>query len=80
MDWEGKYPPTLEALYPDCMEVEDLFCTTDQNERKIPMIYRGGDLVEEGKRVSLLDWPIPFGDKKIVSYTGGHIVEERLEP
>ena len=35
-DWEGKLPPTLDALYPDFIDVESYSFAIDPNGKKSP--------------------------------------------
>ena len=78
-DHEGSYPPTLEGLYPDYIDLKDFFHVRDDRGALVPMIYHPGhkDLGEAG--AILIEHPLLFDGKRIVGYVGGHVQEVVVE-
>jgi|GEM_PF-1279775 hypothetical protein len=78
-DHEGEiYPPSLESLYPDYIDLKDFHLAPDNNGSKVPVLYHPGYTSADQGAV-VLEHPLDFNGKRIVGYVGGHVTEERVK-
>lgn len=78
-DHEGElYPPSLESLYPDYIDLKDFHLAPDKSGAKVPVLYHPG-YTSADQGAIVLEHPLDFNGKRIVGYVGGHVTAERIK-
>lgn len=72
-DHEGVFPPDLETLYPDYIDVPDLFVAVDNRGEKFPVVYHAGLTDTAPVDDILIEYPLEFHGQRIVGRIGGMV-------
>lgn len=72
-DHEGVFPPDLETLYPDYIDVPDLFVAVDKRGEKFPVVYHAGLTDSAPADDILIEYPLEFHGQRIVGRIGGMV-------
>lgn len=78
-DHEGVYPPNIEALYPDYIDVPEVFLTEDSGGKEIPLRYYPGLTESSDPDVILIEHPVPYRGNRIVGTVGGLILRVPID-
>lgn len=72
-DWEGNYPPSLEALIPAYLDDEDFLYVENRQAEKRPFSYHPGYTDTSHSQSILIEYPFPLDGKRLVAFAGGHV-------
>lgn len=79
-DNEGKFPPSFDALYPDYIDVRDIFSVRDSRGNLIEFDYVVGAKASDPPDTVLIASPFRVDGKWIVGYVDGRVVETDEKP
>ncbi len=66
-EYEGKFPVSLDALYPDYVDTRELFSYDDGQVEPAKFLYFAGD------SIIMIVSPHPSKGKRIVGFSDGHV-------
>ncbi len=72
----GRFPPTLDALYPNYIDDESLLNPDPKSGQ--PYLYRPGLVETDSSREPLIISPPDKDGKRLVGFIGGQVTEESL--
>ncbi len=76
----GAFPPDLQSLYPDYIDVPDFFVAVDKRGEKFPIVYHPGLSDTSAADAILIEYPLEFDGKRIVGRVGGMVQAESVAP
>lgn len=74
-DWEGSYPPSLEALVPDYIDAPEVLAWKTRGGQRLPFIYHPGSKDSSDPDLPLIESPVLIGNLRAVGYAGGQVRE-----
>ncbi len=73
-DWDGAFPETLEDLYPDYLDVEEMLSFQDPNTGlPVPYTYNAGLTDTSFSKLVLIASPAMSDGKVVVGFVGGNV-------
>ncbi len=70
---KGKFPPTLAALHPDYLDMDELFYAKGPKGSRVEMIYHPGLTTHSDPKLPLIEHPFSFEGKRAVGYVDGQV-------
>lgn len=74
-DHEGRYPPALDALFPDYLDHKEALRIQNEMSPPLTLIYHPDKTEHDDPRSVLIEFPVVYEGKRVVGYVGGHILE-----
>ena len=78
-DHEGVYPPNLGALYPDYVDVPEIFFAQDLSGNDIPILYYPGFIETSASDAVQIEHPVQYGGHRIIGTVGGNVLREPVD-
>jgi type II secretory pathway pseudopilin PulG len=69
----GAYPPDLQALYPDYLDIPEIFVAVDKRGVKFPIVYHSGFSESSDAETVFIEYPVEYDGKRIVGRVGGFV-------
>lgn len=67
----GAFPPDLQALYPDYLDVPEVFVAVYKHGEEFPIVYHSGFSDTSVAETIFIEYPVEYDGKRIVGRVGG---------
>jgi hypothetical protein len=78
-DHEGAYPPNLGVLYPDYVDVPEIFFAQGPDGNDIPILYYPGLIETSAPDAVLIEHPVQYSGHRIIGTAGGRVLRDPVD-